>query len=127
MSEPTYIAKMVNGEYVFVRVDLPGTLMRTASTGLGLLLIRAGIRGSGVGAALALLGGGALAYQGISGHSIIELLNRFGRIRTGTASQTPSYPHQDDTKSQQVPEDRLEEAQMESFPASDPPASSHSS
>jgi hypothetical protein len=38
----------------------------------------------------------------------------------------PSYNHETSPKSQQKPADRQDEEAMESFPASDPPARSHS-
>ena len=72
--------------------------------------------------------GGYLAYRGATGHCPIrEQLEHFGMIGahgttapTRSANPTYSGPREDVWRSQK-PQDEVEEASMESFPASDPP------
>lgn len=72
-----------------------------------------------------LLSGAALTYCGITGRKFSDLLCH-RKAKAGDPARAPSYPKETESLADQVPADRVEEAQMESFPASDPPASQRS-
>jgi hypothetical protein len=63
--------------------------------------------------------GAAMLYRGLTGRNPLELLAH--RASRNDASLAPSYQNEQTGRSAQLPDDEVDEASMESFPASDPP------
>src|SRR5262245_50602598 len=116
MFVPTYVAKKVGDEYVIVRVDPTGTMLRTATAAAGVGLLGYAAARRGLWAALLASGGAALAYHGWTGRNLLSRLFSGDGPRHGDRSQTPSHPADDREQHQavQVPADRVEEELMES-------------
>ena len=119
---PAYVVRRVGNEYVLVRVDVPGVLLQVCSAAAGLVLLAWGARTRGLLAGLAALGGAGLVYYGVTGRNALESVRNRQGPRQGSPDQGPSHQHDVKTGPVQVPADPVDEALMESFPASDPPA-----
>jgi hypothetical protein len=127
MFTPAYVIRRVGSEYVIVRVDTPIVMLRVGTGATGLGLIGHGLlRGGWIGALTSLVGG-LLAYHGVTGRDPTRAIQSWLMQRgprhgphSATPSAAKSLPAGDKV---QLPSDPVEEASMESFPASDPPAS----
>src|SRR5689334_22968834 len=120
MAAPTYVAKKVGDQYVVVPKNPPATAQGGAWLAGGLLLAGYGLVRRGACGALMTAAGGAMIYRGVTGcHFHASFLGlHLGGERHGGENESPSFQHDGATAAKQKPQDEIDEASMESFPAS---------
>jgi hypothetical protein len=123
MAAPTYVAKKVGDQYIVVPKNAPATKAGSCCLVTGGALVLAGAVMRGLkGVALTAVGVNLL-YRGATGQSLCAKFARRHRVGgpSGDPRQSPTFQN-DVRPTTQAPADDVDEAAMESFPASDPPA-----
>lgn len=121
MSSRLYIANDDSHDLSLKEICTIPDLKTAAAIGAGAWLVYRGLRQGGLISSALMIGGAALLARQITGKSITELLH-LDALEARPTPDTPSYADGGIASSQE-PEDAIDEAAMESFPASDPPAS----
>ena len=123
MAAPTYVAKKVGDQYVVVPKNPAGTKEGSCCLMAGGALMVLGALLRGFKGSLFSLVGVNLLYRAATGRSLCAMMTRCDRIGGPSGDPRESPTFQNDVRpSTQVPADDVDEAAMESFPASDPPA-----